>query len=155
MAIRTDSHWDLSVNNRAGQLILAVEVKRKTQASAKWAAQLRRNILAHGTFPKTPYFLMAFPDKFYLWTDPDSPLDYSEPTYTIDAQPILEPYLKRSGLTADQISGHSLELIISSWLGEIMYSDQLEDLDNSQQWLMESGLYKALAGGQLEHEAVA
>jgi hypothetical protein len=66
MAVRRDSGWDLSVDNRDGQLALVVEVKRKTNASPEWAAKLRRNILAHGTFPKAPYFLMVFPDKFYL-----------------------------------------------------------------------------------------
>ncbi|MEQ9481150.1 hypothetical protein [Coleofasciculus sp. F4-SAH-05] len=36
--------------------------------SPDWAAQFRRNILAHGTFYKAPYFLMVFLDRFYLWT---------------------------------------------------------------------------------------
>jgi hypothetical protein len=155
MAIRTDSRWDLSVNNRAGQLILAVEVKRKTQASPAWAAQLRCNILAHGTFPQTPYFLMAFPDKFYLWAEPDSHLEQSAPTYTIDAQPILEPYFQGAGLTTDQISAQSLELIISSWLSEIIHTEKLENIDSSQQWLIDSGLHAALVGGRLEYEIAA
>ncbi len=60
MAIRFDSGWDLSVENRYGELILAVEVKRKTNVSPEWAAQFRRNILAHGTFPKTTYSFNGF-----------------------------------------------------------------------------------------------
>lgn len=156
MVMRPDSDWDLSVDNRNGQLALVVEVKRKTNVSPEWAAKLRRNILAHGTFPKAPYFLMVFPDKFYLWSDAEADQDQSEPTYTIDASPILQPYFERAGVTADQISGDSLELIITSWLGEIIYSDQLpENIDASQQWLIESGLYAALVGGKFEHEAAA
>ncbi|MBW4544657.1 MAG: hypothetical protein KME25_09475 [Symplocastrum torsivum CPER-KK1] len=154
MAVRGDSRWDLSVDNRDGQLALVVEVKRKTNASPEWAAQLRRNIFAHGTFPKAPYFLMVFPDKFYLWTDAEAYLDQSEPTYMIDARPILEPYFERAGVTADQISGQSLELIVASWLGEIIHAEKLpENVDNSQHWLIESGLYTAIAGGKFEHEA--
>lgn len=156
MAARLDSGWDLSVYNGNGQLALAVEVKRKTNVSPEWAARLRRNILAHGTFPKAPYFLIVFPDKFYLWTDAEAHLDQSEPTYTIDARPILQPYFGRAGVTADQISGQSLELIVASWLGEIIHSEKLpENVDASQHWLIDSGLYTALAGGKFEHEAAA
>ncbi|MBD1804340.1 hypothetical protein H6F98_02490 [Microcoleus sp. FACHB-SPT15] len=154
MAVRRDSRWDLSVDNRDGQLALVVEVKRKTNASSEWAAQLRRNILAHGTFPKAPYVLMVFPDNFYLWTDAEACLEQSEPTYMIDARPILEPYFERAGVTAEQISGQSLELIVASWLGEIIHAEKLpENVDSSQHWLIESGLYAAIAGGKFEHEA--
>lgn len=156
MAMGPDSGWDLSVDNRDGQLALVVEIKRKTNVSPEWAAKLRRNIFAHGTFPKAPYFLMVFPDKFYLWSNAEAYQDQSEPTYTIDASPILQPYFERAGVAADQISGASLELIVTSWLGEIIHSDQLpEKIDASQQWLIESGLYAALVGGKLEHEAAA
>ncbi|MEO0012941.1 MAG: hypothetical protein RLZZ535_1330 [Cyanobacteriota bacterium] len=156
MVMRSDSGWDLSVDNRNGQLALVVEVKRKTNVSPEWAAKLRRNILAHGIFPKAPYFLMVFPDKFYLWSNAQAYQDQSEPTYTIDASPILQPYFERAGVTADQISGASLELVVTSWIGEIIHSNQLpENIDASQQWLIESGLYAALAGGKFEHEAAA
>ncbi|HEY9825815.1 MAG TPA: hypothetical protein V6D19_10230 [Stenomitos sp.] len=154
--MRPNSRWDLSVDNRNGQLALVVEVKRKTKVSPEWAAELRRNILAHGTFPKAPYFLMVFPDKFYLWSNAEAEQAQSKPTYTIDASPILQPYLDRAGVTADKISGVSLELIVTSWLSEILHSNQIpENIDASQQWLIESGLYAALVGGQLEHEAAA
>ena len=154
--MRPNSRWDLSVDNRNGQLTLVVEVKRKTNVSPEWAAKLRRNILAHGTFPQAPYFLMVFPDKFYLWSNAEAYKDQSEPTYTIDASPILQPYCERAGVNADQISEASLELIVASWLGEIIHSNQLpENVDASQKWLIESGLYAALVGGKLEQEAVA
>jgi hypothetical protein len=156
MATGRDSGWDLSVDNRAGQLTLVVEVKRKTGASPQWAASLRSNILAHGTFPKAPYFLMVFPDKFYLWTGSEAQLDHSEPTYTVDADPILKPYLKQVGVTAEKISDQSLELIVESWLREIIHSENpRKDLDKSQHWVIDSGLYAALAGGEIEHEAAA
>jgi hypothetical protein len=156
MVIKTDSGWDLLVDDRKGQLTLVVEVKRKSNASSEWAVQFRRNILAHGTFPSAPYFLMVFPDKFYLWVNVDAHSDQSEPSYTIDARPILGPYFERAGVTADEISGQSLELIVSSWLGEIIHSDKLpEHTNTSQEWLIESGLYAALARGRFEHEAAA
>lgn len=156
MAIRPGSVWDLSIKNRDGQLALVVEVKRKRNVSPEWAAQLRRNILAHGTFPKAPYFLMVFPDKLYLWSPAEAYQDQSEPAYAVDASPILQPYFERAGVTADQISGTSLELIVASWLGEMIHSEQLtESIDNSQRWLIDSGLYAAVAGGNFGNEAAA
>jgi hypothetical protein len=156
MSAYRDFGWDLAIYNRDGQPALVAEVKSKLNASAEWAAQFRYNILAHGTFPKAPYFLMAFPDRFYLWTDADIRLDQSEPTYVIDARPILQPYFERAGVTAEQISGQSLELIIAAWLGEIIHLDQpLTDIDESQQWLIESGLSAAIFRGRFAHEAVA
>jgi hypothetical protein len=157
MAFRSDSRWDLSVDNRSGQLTLAVEVKRKMGTSPEWVAKFRRNILAHGTFPQAPYFLMVFPDRFYLWTQAEAqPLEATEPNYTIDARPILEPYFKRAGVTADQLSEHSLELIVTAWLGEVIYSEPgPESMAGAAPWLLDSGLSAALAGGRFEREAAA
>ena len=112
----------MSIHNRNGQRIIDIEVKTKLNASPEWAARFRRNILAHGTFPKAPYFLMVFPDFFYLWADADAQSERSKPTYTIDTRPILQPYFERAGVTAEQISAQSLELIVASWLGTIIYS---------------------------------
>lgn len=151
-----DSGWDLSIDDRNGQLALVVEVKRKMNASAEWAAKLRQNILAHGTFPKAPYFLMVFPDKLYLWSNADIYTNEGQPTYTIDASPILQPYFDRVGIPVDQMSSDSLILVVMSWLAEILHADQRPDsIDTTQKWLIESGLYDALAGGKFEHEAAA
>jgi hypothetical protein len=148
--------WDLLVDNRIGQLMLIVEVKTKRNASPEWAARLRRNLLAHGTLLKAPYFLMVFPDRFYLWTDADDQIEKSQPDYIIDAGPILKPYFEQAGISEEQISSQSLDLIVASWLGKIIHTEKfLEDTDESQQWLISSGLYPAIAGGQFEHRTVA
>ena len=156
MSVRVDADWDLLVDDRNGQLALAVEVKSKTNVSPQWAARLRGNILAHGTFPEAPYFLMVFPDKFYLWTDAQADREPSEPTYTIDASPILQPYFERAGVRGEQISSQSLELIIASWLLEIIHSEKLPENDvDVRHWLIDSGLYAAIAGGKFDREAAA
>jgi len=149
MFAQRDTGWDLAVYNKDGQLVLVVEVKGKLNASAQWASQLRSNILAHGVYPKAPYFLMVFPDKFYLWANVDAQLDISEPTYAVDARPILKPYLDQVGITQGQkINSQSLILIVSSWLSKIIYSEQPPGAtDESERWLVDSGLYTALAGG--------
>lgn len=153
------SRWDFSVVDHNNQLVLVVEVKRKTNASPDWAAKFRRNLLAHGILPRAPYFLLAFPDLFYLWNEVDSHLELnqlSQPTYSIDAQPILQPYFERAGVTADTISAQSLELVIASWLSEIMHTGQVPyGVDTSQHWIVDSGLQDALSGGRFEPEAAA
>ncbi|WP_026736426.1 hypothetical protein [Fischerella sp. PCC 9605] len=157
MSTQRNTGWDLAVYNHDGQLVLVIEIKSKLNAPPEWAAQLRRNILAHGIFPKAPYFLMVFPDRFYLWANDDAQLDLSKPTYTIDARPILQPYLKQAGIDTEQkISSQSLELIITSWLGSIIHSEKpISEIGKSQRWLVDSGLYNAIAGGRFDHEAVA
>lgn len=149
--------WDLAGYNREGQLILLVEMKSKLHTSPEWAAKFRRNILAHGIVPKVPYFLMVFPDKIYLWAGKEVRLDESEPTYVVDARPIFQPYFEKAGIESDrQISAESLELIFSTWLTNIIYSKELPDgADESHRWLIDSGLYAAIAGGSLRHEVVA
>lgn len=78
------------------------------------------------------------------------------PSYTIDARPIFQPYFEQSGVTPDQISGQSLELIIASWLGELIHSEVMsEQLKTTQPWLVNSGLYAAVAQGRLGHEILA
>ncbi|MGZ8216018.1 hypothetical protein [Methylomagnum sp.] len=145
-----DYGWDIEVYGRDQQLVLVGEVKSKIGVSPQWAAQFRRNILAHGVYPNAPYLLMAFPDRFYLWKNAGLNPGEIEPTHSIDARPILEPYFKRAGILGNRISGQSFELIIASWLSEIIHAS-LGSLDSSQQWLIESGLYDAVAGGSLDH----
>jgi hypothetical protein len=145
---------DLVGYDRDDQLALVVEVKKKQDASLDWATQLRRNILAHGTFPNAPFFLLALPDRFYLWKNGVKNQETGDPTYAIDAKPMLKPYLERAGVDAEQISSQSLEFIIAAWLSELAYKKPNE-LDFSERWLVESGLYDALAGGHLEYEVLA
>ncbi len=153
-----NNYWDLLVNNRYNQPTLIIEVKSKLGTSPEWVAKLRRNILAHGILPSTPYFLIAFPDKFYLWKNNTEVnfINKREPDYTIDASPIIQPYFKRIGIQNNQIRENSLEMIITSWLNEVMYSEEtIEELKDSQSWLIDSGLYSALTGGKINHEVKA
>jgi hypothetical protein len=143
--------WDLTAHDRNNQLVLVVEVKNILDATPQWAAQLRRNILAHGTFPNAPYFLIVFPDRLYLWTNTSLNLDLIQPTYTVDARPIFRRYFEQAGITADKVSGQSFELIVASWLSELIHKTRNE-LDKSEQWLIDSGLYDAMIGASLDRE---
>ena len=78
------------------------------------------------------------------------------PDYVIDARPILQPYLDQAGIALDRISEQSLELIIVSWLGEMINSNKMPNqLAEGERWLADSGLLNAIAGGRFEHEVAA
>ncbi|MCL5998857.1 MAG: hypothetical protein M1546_22785 [Chloroflexi bacterium] len=146
--------WDLLAYSRDGRPVLAVEAKKRLNASRRWAAQLRRNILAHDAYPDARYFLLALPDTFYLWTDSQQASAEQEPLYVIDAKSILQPYFERIGTTAEEISGPSFELVVGLWLSDLLNSDQPpEDIEKTQSWLVKSGLYQAIRGGHIEQEA--
>lgn len=157
MVIRSFSYrYDLLVENCHGQPTLIVEVKSKINTSSEWAAKLRRNIMAHGYLPQVPYFLIAFPDKFYLWvneTEADRVLNDRKPDYVINANSILKPYFDRPEIQSNRISGKSFELIIASWLEELIQSEKnLENIKKHQPWLIYSGLYADLVGGKVVYE---
>ena len=146
--------WDIASYDRDNKLVLAVEVKSKRNASPEWAAQLRRNILAHGTFPNAPYFLIAYPDRFYLWKNTPSNLESTPPTYSVDPGEIFKSYLKKSDIKIEELGAESLKLIVGSWLHIIMHTPA-EQLDISQHWLIDTDLHAAVLGGHLNHEVSA
>lgn len=92
---------DIAVYSERGDPALAVEVKTRTGASKKWAAELYGDLADYygaankkeGSDPPerhdapfgTPYFLLALPDVLYLWTPgrdacdpPESPRVWAE-----------------------------------------------------------------------------
>jgi hypothetical protein len=149
-----DIGWDLLVNNYQRELILGVQLKTKMNTSSDWAVKFRHNILMDGYVQKIPFFLMAFPDYFYLWTEPEIYSNQSEPTYIIDAVPVLKPYFERAEIIPEKIRGDSFELLVASWLSDMINSEKLpEEFDESQRWLIDSGLYRAIAGGELKYGA--
>jgi len=146
---------DLVVRGADGRLVLMVEVKRYHQKSPSWAAQFRQNLLAHGDQPNVPYFLFAFLDHFYLWCDAEPGPSLRQPDYIINAESILQPYFDRANISKDQVAGQSLVLIVSTWLATLIYTNpEPSDLDESQSWILESGLYSAIQGGKIEHEVL-
>jgi hypothetical protein len=147
---------DIMVFDKNGQLALIAEVKSKRGTSSQWAAQLRRNMYAHNLLPTVPYFLLALPDRFYLWKNAGKSLEPLEPTQQVDPTPFLQPYYEKSGVSSDKLTGKSFELIVASWLNQILRAGSPPDLqDKNQEWLVSSGLFDRLSGGRLEFETAA
>ena len=147
---------DIVAFDRNGQLALIAEVKNKSGTSSEWAAKMRRNMFAHGLLPTAPFFLLALPDNFYLWKNTGRALEVIEPTHRVDPRPFLQPYYETSGLSPNDLTGRSFELIVTSWLNRVLRAKNPQDLSGrNQEWLISSGLFDKLAGGHLELEAAA
>ena len=115
---------------------------------------MRRNLLSHAAIPFSPYFLLALSDSFYLWKNDSSADHAAEADYKISAFQMLAPYLGQSIPPLDELSEYGLELIVTSWLEELVYSELRRDtIRPNLQWLLDSGLYESIRGGSLAIEA--
>ena len=147
-------NWDLLVNNYQGQLILGVEVKSKINTSSPIGVKFRHNLLMDNSVQKIPFFLMAFPDRFYLCTNPEMYSSQIEQFYCTDTLSVLKPYFERAVIIPEKIRGENFELLVASWLSDLINSEKLpEEFDESQRWLIDSGLYMAISGGNLKYGA--
>lgn len=145
---------DLVVYDRNGQIILIAEIKRKKGVSAEWAAKWRRNMLSHGSLPDAKFFMIALPNRFYLWKDAGTGPEPTAPTFEIDAEPILKPYLDESGMSPDDMNPQSFELVVAAWLNSVLQQSgkSLSQEDNPLNWISRSGLSEAVRGGYMRHE---
>jgi hypothetical protein len=126
---------DFVVRSSDNRTVLIVEAKKRINASADWAAQMRRNLAVHGALPPTPYFLLALPDKFYLWKNPSSH-QVVAPDYEFDARAALRPYLESLNSPLSTLSETSFESVIRLWLEGLVRDGTLDQPD----WLHASGL---------------
>jgi hypothetical protein len=147
------SRADIVVSTPDEQVQLVVEVKNKRGASAEWAAQMRRNLLVHGVVPNAPFFLLATPDRFYLWKDGKPAGAPLAPDDEVEATEVLAPYIDRLGIQLAELSEPSLELLITSWLHDLIDIDLArEEARPAYGWLFDSGLYEALRWGSVATE---
>ena len=147
---------DVAVYSPDGNLQLVVEIKNRPGASAEWVTQMRRNLLVHAVIPLSPYFLLVLPDFFYLWTDAVSAQELAPPAYQMKAAEVLAPYLDPSSQALKDLSEYSLELLITSWLEDLVGTEFRRDsVGPHLQWLFDSGLYAAITHGSVTVEATA
>jgi len=147
---------DLVAYDRDGQITLIAEVKGRIDTSRSWATRVRRNMLAHGVVPKSRFLLLAVPNRLYLWKDAGNTPELLEPTYEIDAIPFFQPYYERAGISADHLSAQTFELIVTSWLNELVQSGIPANVPIEQKQVLEdSGLLEAIKGGSVAVEVRA
>lgn len=113
---------DFVAYDREGRVLLLAEAKSRRGTSESWAARLRKNMLSHGLLPLARYFLIATPERMYLWrqerVDPDEAL----PEYTIDAEEVFQPYFQKLHQEPLNIGPEAFELVVLTWLTDIASS---------------------------------
>ena len=140
---------DIVVSSPDGRIQLVVEVKNHPGASEEWATHFRRNLVAHSILPDAEYFLLALPDDLFLWKGAGAAED-APPDYRVPTAEALEPF---------RIAGSDeagLEMAVNSWLN-VLTSPGLreEEVGRRYGWLVESGLYEHIRGGDVEYGAAA
>jgi len=123
-------------------------------------------MLFHEAVPSAPYFMLALPEKIYLWDLRNHPLAeasaWSEagpkPDYEADAAPVFEPYLDGGEPSLADLGEESLVLVVASWLTDLLNSDPSELREQIAQpelraLLFDSGLYGAARRGAVATEA--
>ena len=146
---------DVAVYSTDKKPLLVVEVKRKPKDNKnmrEWATRIHRNLITHSGVPSAPYFLLAvLPGRLYLWKDND-PFSFDKaPDYEIEAEEVLEPYLEQLSLPLENASEYQLEALMSSWLKDIVSSNQLTN--TPQTWLQDSGLLNTVKDGAVVMQA--
>jgi hypothetical protein len=148
---------DILVYNKKRQLVLIVVTANQKDKSSEWAAEYRHNLYVNAELPKTPFFVIALPDHFYLWKNASDD-GIVNPTYEMDPRFTLRSFLKNSGLSPDKLSRSSFELLVNGWFGMLRVVDgKMEicsrhpdwQLEQNKAWLFDSGLFEAVKKGNL------
>lgn len=146
---------DFTLYDRFGRLAAIVKVSNTRGTSGEWAAEFRRNLQAHGPSWHAPFFLLVTPARLYVWKEAAQGAEKGAviaPDYELDPKPFFEPYLAGSGRKLEGISREAFELLVMSWLGELV----LHLPDSSRQAPLEdSGLPDAVKDGRITYPAAA
>ncbi|GAA3992964.1 hypothetical protein [Hymenobacter antarcticus] len=138
---------DFVITSATGEEQLLVEVKTWMPTPAQ-AQELRQNY-GHPAC----YFLLATPDHMALWlpTQGEQPLVAS--AYSVDASLVLANYLTLERHPLQALDGQVFSLVVSSWLGSVMFKPARTLLDMpAQAWLVESGVHERIYRGYIHRE---
>ena len=115
---------DFVAYDREGRVLLLAEAKSRRGTSESWAARLRRNMLSHGMLPWSKYFLIATPERMYLWKQERPDPAEAPPEFTIDAEKVFRPYFQKLQQEPLNIGPEAFELVVLTWLSDITQSGE-------------------------------
>ena len=129
---------DFVAYDREGRVVLLAEAKSRGGTSEYWAAGLRRNMLAHGALPWAKYFLIATPERMYMWKQERPDVEDAPPEFTIDAAKVFQPYFEKLHQEPSSIAPEAFELLVLTWLTDVARSGERNaKQDPSAEWLSE------------------
>ena len=136
---------DFTIEKPGEGVLLLVEAKNLPSRSPEWATRYLHNLYEHLRIPPSDYFLLVFRDSMYLWQHPSAAS--APPSFHGDTAKALRPYLSRISYPIEKLSISSFELLIQSWLGELVAGVLPESADTA--WLQDSGLLDSVRGAVL------
>ena len=139
---------DFIAYDREGRIVLLAEAKSRRGTSEDWAARLRRNMLAHGVLPWAKYFLIATPERIYLWKQESPNAAEAPPEFSIDAEEVFQPYFRRLHQEPSKIGPEAFELLVLTWLTDIARSGEQDVKEAHSSWL--PGLATSLKQARFE-----
>lgn len=145
---------DLSMYDAHGRLTAIAEVKNRLGTSGKWAAQTRRNLIAHGINGRSDFFLLITPDRLYIWKHAGPKPVEVPPTYEAEMGPTFAPYFEGAGIVPNEVSGQAFELVVAAWLGDLSRQTDKMDGNGERDWLEQSGFREAVQQGRFELESL-
>lgn len=138
------------------KLKLIVETKAKPETSAEWAAEFRGNFLHYRVIPRSPYFLLATPGSFFLWTDAETTDETAPPDYCVPVPSSINNYLERLKLAPDTVGKEVWGYLVKDWLSDIVdFHRSPETIEADELWLIDTGLYQAIRNGSIATPAAA
>lgn len=145
---------DYCLYNARGELVAAIEAKRRSGTSESWAAQFRRNLLAHGLDLHAPFFLIVTADRIYLWKQEELRTEDSarSPDVSLDAGPVFRSYFEDIGVDPTTVDPLVFEMIVGSWLRDLI---QRAGSDEGPERQGLAGLMEAIQGGRVVYEQAA
>lgn len=87
-------------------------------------------MLSHGMLPRSKYFLIATPERMYLWKQERADPGEAPPEFTIDAEKVFRPYFQKLQQEPLNIGPEAFELVVLTWLSDITRSGE-RNLDQS------------------------
>ena len=81
-------------------------------------------MLSHGMLPLARYFLIATPERMYLWKQESLDPVEALPEFTIDAEEVFQPYFQKLDQEPLNIGPEAFELVVLTWLTDIASSGE-------------------------------
>jgi hypothetical protein len=143
---------DVAVFDESGNLQLVVEAKyiKPDEDTSRRAVQIRRNLLAHSGIPDSPFFLIVFPDHFYLWKKGLPDAYDRQADYSVGTEIFFKSFADNWKQSFEPMSGIEFERLVSEWIKDLSHSS---DTSKIPEWAQASGLYDAIKNGSVVTEA--
>ena len=109
-------------------------------------------MLSHGHLPWARYFLIATPERMYIWRQERPDAADAPPEFTIDAAKVFQPYFKKLRQEPSKIGPEAFELLVLTWLTDIARSGE-HDLKQDPSAALMSELTRSLQQARIEMNA--